>query len=191
VLAVVTFAAMPVLHYGNHAYDCKAITDGQVCRTGRNVAAIVYWTVGLGLSYVAIAYGYLRAARARGLGGRVVPYVATGIALGLLSAAARLLAVHEGWGLPEPPSRPDELTLLLSRAVGGASIGVALLVLAWLERHPALLLFTVGYLVVVLVPSNWVANGNDWGFPSLAIQGGVLLLGGLGFALAQRPQRHR
>ena len=159
---------------------------------GRNVAATVYWTVGLAVSYVAIAYGYLRAARARGLGGRVVPYVATGIALGLLSAAVRLLVVHEGWLLPEPPRQPGGPALFLSRVVDvGAMIGVALLVLAWLERHLALLLFTIGYLAVVLVPSNWVTHGNDWGFPSLVIPGGVLLLGGLGFALAQRPWRHR
>lgn len=67
--------------------------------------------------------------------------------------------------------------------------GVALLVLAWLERHLALLLFAVGYLVVVLVPVNfgWGTHwGSVWGFaPQTVINGSVLLLGGLGFALAQ------
>ena len=196
VLAVVTFAAMPVHRYGTQVYGCKAIPipHGEVCHV-RNVAATVYWTVGLAVSYVAIAYGYLRAARARGLGGRVVPYVATGIALAVLSTAVVLLVVHEGWGLPEPPNRPDGLTLFLFRLVDvGSTIGVALLVLAWLERHLALLLFTAGYLAVVLVPVDfgWGAQwASNWGFPSLVIQGGVLLLGGLGFALAQRPWRHR
>jgi hypothetical protein len=46
-----------------------------------------------------------------------------------------------------------------------AAIGLALLVLAWTERNRALLLLTVGYLAV------------------------VLLLGGIGFALARRPSR--
>ncbi|MBM0225228.1 hypothetical protein JNW87_06295 [Micromonospora sp. ATA51] len=194
VLAVVTFAAMPVHRYGTQVYGCKPIADGQVCEV-RNVAGIVYWSVGLAVSYVAIAYGYLRTARARGLGGRVVPYVVTGIALAVLSTAVMLLVVHEGWGLPEPPNRPDGLTLFLFRLIDvGSAIGVALLVLAWLERHLALLLFTVGYLAVVLVPLDfgWGAQwASNWGFPSLVIQGGVLLLGGLGFALAQRPWRHR
>lgn len=196
VLAVVTFAAIPVHRYGTQVYGCKAIPNGEVCQV-RNVAATVYWTVGLAVSYVAIAYGYLRAARARGLGGRVVPYVVTGIALAVLSTAVQLLVVHEGWGLSEVtgPNRPDGLTLFLFRLGDvGSTIGVALLVLAWLERHLALLLFTVGYLAVVLVPLDfgWNAQwGPTWGLPTLLVPGGVLLLGGLGFALAQRPWRHR
>ncbi|WP_406045384.1 hypothetical protein OG799_13460 [Micromonospora sp. NBC_00898] len=199
VLAVVTFAAIPIHRYGTQVYGCKAIAEeadlhGEVCHV-RNVAATVYWPVALTVSYVAIAYGYLRAARTRGLGGRVVPYVVTGIALTVLSTAVVLLVVHEGWGLPEPPNRPDGLTLFLFRVIDvGSAIGVALLVLAWLERHLALLLFTAGYLAVVLVPvdGGWGAHRGNWGFlPPLVIQGGVLLLGGLGFALAQRPWRHR
>jgi hypothetical protein len=194
VLAVVTFAAIPIHRYGTQVYGCKAIADGGVCQV-RNVAAAVYWPVALAVSYVAIAYGYLRAARARGLGGRVVPYVVTGIALTVLSTAVVLLVVHEGWGLPEPPTPPDGLTLFLFRVIDvGSAIGVALLVLAWLERHLALLLFTAGYLAVVLVPigGGWGAHRGNWGFViPLVIQGGVLLLGGLGFAYAQRPWRHR
>jgi hypothetical protein len=193
VLAVVTFAAIPIDRYGTQVYGCKAIADGQVCQV-RNVALTIYWPVALAVSYAAIAYGYLRAAQARGLGGRVVPYVVTGIALTVLSTAVFLLGVHEGWGQPEP--RPDGLTLFLFRVVDvGSTIGVALLVLAWLERHPALLLFTAGYLAVVLVPVDfgWGAQwGSNWGLlPPLVIQGGLLLLGALGFALAQRPLLHR
>ena len=72
-----------------------------------------------------------------------------------------------------------------------AAIGVALLVLAWAERNRALLLLTLGYLAVVLVPTRfgWVLD-SPWHFlPSLVIDGSVLLLGGIGFALAQRPSR--
>ena len=41
--------------------------------------------------------------------------------------------------------RPDEFAMFLTRLIDwGPAIGVALLVLAWLERHLALLLFTAG-----------------------------------------------
>ncbi|MFC0505177.1 hypothetical protein [Micromonospora costi] len=198
VLALVTFAAIPFHRYGTQVLGCTVIPNGQVCEV-RNTAAGVYWLVALALSYVAIAYGYLRAARARGLGGRVMPYVVTGIALAVLSSSGLLLIVHEGWGraIAESPDPPNGLTLFLFRVVEvGSTIGMALLVLAWLERHLALLLFTVGYLAVVLVPLDfgWNAHwgGFTWGFlPTLLVRGGVLLLGGLGFALAQRPWRHR
>jgi hypothetical protein len=72
---------------------------------------------------------------------------------------------------------------------------LALLLLAWLERHVALLLFTIGYLTVVLVPINfgWGAHWgpHTWFIPQLVINGGVLLLGSAGFALAQRLRRPR
>jgi hypothetical protein len=195
VLGVVTFGAIPAHRYGWRIFDCVPAGDGQVCE-GRNLALILYWQVGLVVSYVAIAYGYLRAARARGLGARVLPYVVTGIVLNVLIQAAALVITHEGWGVPEGMGRPAGLTMFLFRLLDfSATIGLALLVLAWLERHLALLLFAAGYLVVVLVPvtfgwgDHW---GSNWGFlPALVIQGGVLLLGGLGFAVAQRPWRHR
>jgi len=69
--------------------------------------------------------------------------------------------------------------------------GVALLVLVWLERHFALLLFTLGYLAVVIAPAGY-GWGDHWGagywfvLAPLLINGGVLLLGALGFAQAQR-----
>ena len=56
----------------------------------------------------------------------------------------------------------------------------------------ALLVFTLGYLVIVLVPITfgWVIPLSPWSFlPRLVIGGSVLLLGGIGFALAQRPSR--
>ncbi|SCL73202.1 hypothetical protein GA0070608_5451 [Micromonospora peucetia] len=70
-----------------------------------------------------------------------------------------------------------------------------LLVLAWLERHPALLVFAFGYLAVVLVPINF-GWGVHWGgrwhdAPMLIIGGGVLLLGSAGFGLAHRLRRPR
>ena len=71
------------------------------------------------------------------------------------------------------------------------AIGLGLLVLAWAERNIALLGFTLGYLVIVLVPVTfgWVAAPPWTYIPHLVIPGGVLLLGAIGFALAQRPAR--
>ena len=83
-------------------------------------------------------------------------------------------------------SLPDRL------ASPGAAIGLALLVLAWAERNRALLLLTLAYLAVVLVPVTfgWVRAPSPWYvLPPLVIDGSVLLLGGIGFALAQRPVR--
>ena len=81
---------------------------------------------------------------------------------------------------------------MIRLASPAGAIGLALLVLAWAERNPALLVFTLGYLVIVLVPITfgWVIPLSPWSFlPRLVIQGSVLLLGGIGFALAQRPAR--
>ncbi|MGA9493468.1 MAG: hypothetical protein WBV80_24915, partial [Mycobacterium sp.] len=64
-------------------------------------------------------------------------------------------------------------------------------VLAWAERNRALLLLTLGYLAVVLVPITFGGVGHSpawYSYPTV-FQGSVLLLGGIGFALAQRPLR--
>ncbi len=97
---------------------------------------------------------------------------------------------------PAYTDHPSTVVQLLFRLLDPTgAIGLALLVLAWLERHLALLLFTLGYLAVVLVPINFgwgVHWGSQWHFaPMLVISGGVLLLGSAGFALAQRLRRPR
>jgi hypothetical protein len=75
------------------------------------------------------------------------------------------------------------------------AIGLALFVLARMERSWAVLAFAVGYLVVALLANGGGGGGSalglptTWGFlPNLLIAGGVLLLGGVGFALAERRQ---
>jgi hypothetical protein len=122
--------------------------------------------------------------------------VLTGVGLAVLMFAA--VAAHTGsWFLPDPPTVPDPASIgvLFRLLTPVGAIGLALLVLAWLERHVALLLFALGYLAVVLVPINlgWgVGWGGPWQFaPMLVICGSVLLLGSAGFALAQRLRRTR
>ena len=118
----------------------------------------------------------------------------TGVALVGLSAAgtAVLLIIGSPWYPGEPSFFVKYLLRLLDPA---GVIGLALLVLAWLERRVSLLVFAVAYLVVVLVPVNlgWGQQfGERWTFgPQLVINGSVLLLGGIGFAVAQKIAQKR
>jgi hypothetical protein len=188
VLAAVTFAAIPIDWY---FLEVRCVDDGSVCYFWRRGAQF-YWPPALLLAYAAIAVCYLRVARARGLGARVLPYVLTGVALTVVFTAAWLLA-HVYW-YDNPPTDPfPSWVLLLDRLVAPAgTIGVALLVLARLERNVALLVFTLGYLAVVLVPINF--GWSQWGIrtaflPQQVISGAVLLLGAVGFAVARRWHR--
>lgn len=149
------------------------------------------------VAYVLIAGGCLRVARSRGVDARVLPYVLTGAALSVVLFAA-VAAGAGAWILADPQARldPSAFAEVLFRLLAPTgAIGLALLVLAWLERHVALLLFALGYLAVVLVPINF-GWGRHWGgqwadAPPLVISGAVLLLGSAGFALAQRLRRPR
>jgi hypothetical protein len=195
VLALVTFGAIPAYLFGHRVVsNCQTVSDGQVCKVWLRDAQF-YWWAATALAYAVIAGGYLRVARARGLGARVLPYVVTGVALIVLFAA-----VPPAWIFPDADARalvsPSAFVQFLFRLLAPiGAIGLALLVLAWLERHVALLLFTLGYLAVALVPINFgwgVHWGGRWQFaPSLVISGGVLLLGSAGFALAQRLRQLR
>jgi hypothetical protein len=192
VLALVTFGAIPVYRFGHPVRtDCREVVDGEVCKVWFQAASF-YWWAALVLAYVVIAGGYVRVARARGLGTRMLPYVLTGVALVVLSAAvtAALVTLDP---LPFPESPSGLVVFLLHLLDPSGAIGLALLVLAWLERRVALLLFALGYLAVVLAPFGvgW-GTSSLWGFSTqLAINGGLLLLGSAGFALAQRLRRPR
>jgi hypothetical protein len=194
VLAAVTFASIPAF-YGHYTLTCRAVPPaGRVC-TVYSTAAFVYWPIALVLAYVVIAAFYIHRSRARGVGTRVRPYVTAGIIIAVVLTCASLWAVHH------PPvggydflwlHGPQSWALFFRLASPAGAIGLALLVLAWAERNLALLVFTVGYLVIVLVPITfgWVIPLSPWSFlPRLVIGGSVLLLGGIGFALAQRPAR--
>ncbi len=201
VLAAVTFMAIPIDWYSLQA-DCgpvgawvNDVNGGSWCHVRRD-GAMFYWPPALLLAYTVIAVYAVRAARSRGLGVRVLPYVITGVALTVLFAVSWLVARLYLAG-PAPTHPLPSWVMLLDRLVAPAgAIGVSLLVLAWLERHVALLVFTLGYLAVVLVPIN-VFWHPDWGYagilgeflPPQIVNGSVLLLGAVGFAVARRRQR--
>jgi hypothetical protein len=197
VLAAVTFAAIPIERYGRHVGRCETTYTlhgaGLRC-VAYSTGTFVYWPIALVLAYIAIAAFYRRQSRERGLGTRVGPYVIAGIILAAAVTIAALWAAHNA-----PLGGYDLLGLhvlagptLLSRVISPASaIGLGLLVLAWAERNIALLTLTLGYLVIVLAPVTfgWVVAPPWTYIPHLVIPGSLLLLGAIGFALAQRSAR--
>jgi hypothetical protein len=189
VLAAVTFAAIPVLRYsGRHLGPCAATGPGLTVCTVYPNAQFVYWPIALVLAYVAIAAFYIYRSRERGIETRVRPYAIAGIIIAVALTGAALWEVHVA-----PSATVRNLMGLSGFGRGLASevpIGLALLVLAWAERNRALLLLTLAYLAVVLLPITFRTPIPYWNLmPQLVTGGTVLLLGGIGFALAQRPLR--
>jgi hypothetical protein len=146
---------------------------------------LVYWPIALVLAYVAIAGFYMYQAGQRGIGTRIQPYVVVGIVIAVLVTAVTL------WRLRQPPTPGDPASpatqLRHQLRSPAAAIGLGLLVLAWVERNRALVWFSLGYLIVVLVPTTWLTGVDrqpgPWNFlPRLLITAGVLLLGSLYFA---------
>jgi hypothetical protein len=185
VLAVVTLVAIPVYRLGN-VLECRS--DGSCKLT--QTTPVIYWPLAFALAYAAIAYWYLRVARARGLSPRLLPYVLTGIAMVAVFLAVQWVGHH--YIAANPPTHPYSpwIMRLDHLVTPGGLIGLALLVLVRLERNFALLLFTLGYLVVVLGPSGYGWGDHFGGYwfvwIPLLVNGVVLLLGALGFAQAQR-----
>jgi hypothetical protein len=184
VFAALTFASIPIRRYSSHHLDCVAVP--RVC-TVYSDAEFVYWPIALVLAYVVIAAFYIHRSRARGVGTRVWPYVIAGIIVAVVLTVVALWEVHS------PPVEGPTLVngLPIRLASPGAAIGLALLVLAWAERNGALLLLTLAYLAVVLVPLTFggAQHYDPWYSLPVVFQGTVLLLGGIGFAIAQRPVR--
>ena len=183
VFAVLIFASIPVRRYSGHHLDCLAVP--RVC-TVYSDAEFVYWPIALVLAYVAIAAFYIRRSRARGIGTRVRPYAIAGIIVAVALTGVALWEVHN------PPADPMGLNGIAYRlARPEAAIGLALLVLAWAERNRALLLLTLVYLASVLMPITVgvVQPDPPWYIYPAVVQGSVLLLGGIGFAVVQRPLR--
>ncbi|WP_238008387.1 hypothetical protein KZZ52_23330 [Dactylosporangium sp. AC04546] len=189
VLAAATFIGIP-FDWRFVVLRCVENADTHMCEFYRQ-GVLYYWPAALLLAYAAIAVCYIRVARSRGLGARVLPYAITGIALTVLFTAAWVAARLY---FPDHPQHFPEWVMVLDRLIAPwGTIGVALLVLARLERNLGLLLFTLGYLAVVLVPIDfgwhWVAQDRTQFLPQQFINGAVLLLGAIGFALAGRRRR--
>lgn len=186
VLATVTFAAIPFRYSPHRLGTCAATGAARVC-TAYPPALLVYWPTALVLAYVVIAAFYIRRSQARGVGTRVRPYVVAGIILALAMTGSLVWTLYHP--LAFTLAGPGLFSALHSYPI---AIGLALVVLAWAERNGALLALALGYLTVVLVTATVgsVAGRGALGFPvQLVIPGSVLLLGGIGFFLAQRPWR--
>jgi hypothetical protein len=185
VFAVLTLVSIPVRRYSGHHMSCRP--GGQLCTAYSN-ADLVYWPIALVLAYVAIVAVYIRRSRARGVDTRVRPYAVAGVIVAVVLSGVAI------WELQNPlPSRllfgVSGLSYRLASA--GMAIGLALLVLARVERNLALLLVSLVYLAVVLVPVTFGRALVDppWYATPAVSQATVLLLAGIGFALAQRPLR--
>src|SRR5262249_1550593 len=186
VLAAVTFAALPFPYSPPRLGTCPAPGPGRVC-TAYPPALLVYWPIALVVAYAAIAAFYIHRSQARGVGTRVRPYVVAGIILALAMTGSLVWTLYHP--LAFTLAGPGLFSALHNYPI---AVGLALVVLAWAERNGALLALALGYLAVVLVTATvGSAGGHGWlGFPvQLVIPGSVLLLGGIGFLLAQRPWR--
>lgn len=186
-LGLVTFAVIPLYRYAPHQLvRCRPLAGGRsVCATVIP-SVLVYWPIALVLTYLATAVFYLRASRRRGVGSPIRPYVNVGIAITALVTAA---SVWRAANPPEPSLQTHGIGLAPTLSVYGlaspiATIGLALLILAWVERNRALFEFSVGYLAVVLVLGNRVIHSSSqWAFlPQLLIPAVALLLASAGFA---------
>jgi hypothetical protein len=181
--AALTLASVPITLNSHHAIDCRVNAIGRVC-IAFSPGSYVYWPLALVLAYAAIAAFYVRRARSRGVGTRVRPYVITGVIIALAATGVSLWLVTHPGVVGYPLAAGSPATMFLNRLVSPeGAIGLALLVLAWVERNRALLVFGLVYLVIVSF--GWVLSlHSPWAFAAIAAA--VLLLGGIGFALAER-----
>jgi hypothetical protein len=208
-LGLVVVAAVPVYRYGSHLDISCVPVRGGVVPAGGGVAerclvtyggwrAFSYWMVALVLAYAVIAGFYVLRARRRGVGARIRPYVLAGIA-GLVLVAV-LWPVQQHLGSLQSQSN-FQAALVVHGLNPLLAISLALFVLAWAERNGALLAFAVCYLAATLLANysdvprrlfedlGWVATPQWFFLPTLGLAGGVLLLGGAAFAVAERRRK--
>ncbi|MEU8002142.1 hypothetical protein AB0B66_13340 [Catellatospora sp. NPDC049111] len=194
VLAMVTLLAIPVYRYAPY-WDvfsaCRSDADHMVC-PAPNPAELAYWTVALTVAYAVIAGFYVRQSRRRGVGSPIRPYVVVGVALAvLMTAVSTWLTFHPLIPMPADPTSAADIEvgpaawLVNGLASPVAVIGLALLVLAWVERHRALLAYSVVLLAIVAIMGGQVIQSSSrWFFlPQLLVPAAVLLLGSAVFAL--------
>ncbi|UQU65838.1 hypothetical protein COUCH_05850 [Couchioplanes caeruleus] len=195
VFATITLLAIPVYRYAPYLDvfgRCRSGPDYTVC-PAPNPTELGYWAVALLLAYTVIAAFYIRQSLRRGVGTPIRPYVVVGVVLAVLMTAVSIwLTFHPLLSPPDPFSTDPDIGpagwLMSGLASPLAVIGLALLVLAWIERHWALLAYTLVFLAVGTVQGNHVIRSSSpWFFlPYLLVPAGMLLLGAAAFA-AFRP----
>jgi hypothetical protein len=196
VLGVVTLLAAPFERYGHVARTCESNHPA-----GTTVCSLypswlfVYWPVALTLAYVAIAAMAIRRSLQRGVGTRIKPYVVAGVVLALALTAITIWIAHNPTAHQEflggrVIGRTQLSTYVLRLVSPAAAIGLALLVLSRVERNWTLLGFALGYLIIVVGAVNFgwdIPRSSHWVFlPHLVILGGVLIVGGICFLVAER-----
>jgi hypothetical protein len=192
VLGAITLLSVPVLRYGHRVTTCTTHPVGTVVRGCFIYPGtwFIYWPIALALAYAAIAAFYVSRSRRRGVGTPIRPYIVVGVVVAALVTLVALWAFHNPFGAAQQRLLRPSLPIRLF--IGPlAAIGLGLLVLAWVERNRALLVFALAYLVVVVVPITfgWVMVPPWFFLPRLVIAGGLLLLGAAAFAVAERTQR--
>jgi hypothetical protein len=196
VLGVITLAVIPVYRYApRHLGPCRSGPGGTSVCAAYIPGVLVYWPVALLLAYAVIAGFYLSHAHRRGVGTRIRPYIVAGVAIAILLTAVTLWrAAHPPLPLSGIPLHAAPAPPLVGR-LGSATvaIGLALLVLAWVERNWWLTAYSLVYLVIVVAESARVSHSpSPWGFLShLLIPAAMLLLGSAGFALFQPAAKVR
>ncbi len=192
--ALISFGAIPVTQHGGHRLGGCVAHPGPAGQAGRvcgaySQAVLLYWSIALVLAYAAIAGFYVYQSRRRGVGTRIRPYVLIGAIIAVLATAASLWNAYHPIGVGTPGTRLSQVTNQLRSPA--AAIGLALLVLAWVEGNRALAWFSLGYLIVVGIPAtdfpgvdvHHLTLGTP--VPRQLTIAGVLLLGCLAFAVSR------
>ena len=195
VFAAITLAAIPIYRFApHHLGPCRSGPHGTYACTAITPVALVYWPLALVLAYAAIAVFYVQQSRRRGVGTLIRPYVVAGIVIAVVLAALSV------WRAFHPPAPLGGQVLGLAPmrsfydvATPAVAIGLALLVLARVERSRALVVYSVAYLIVVLVEGSLVIHSRSlWAFlPQLLVRATMLLVGSAAFALTQPTTESR
>jgi len=196
VFAAVTFAAIPVYRYGSPSRTCGTGGGGTRACLIYSRGGLVYWPIALLIAYALIATFYVRRGRARGLGTRTNRYVVAGMVLALLMGFASVwTATHPplGSGILGLSLGSPQLVIFAGFASAATAIGLALLLLAIVERSWALAVLTLVYLCVALAPATLLRNApgrvSVWAFlPRLLVESGILLVGAIVVAVVERSK---
>lgn len=152
-------------------------------------AVELYWLIGMPVAYLISAGFYWLRARRRGVGTSTRTFALAGLGLLGLLVLTAVLRIF----LPGDLSIRGLMPLIV--------IGLGFVVLARAERSIGLLLFTAPFVALTIVANLYnienVTGRMSWGAGgpevNVVVVGAVLLLGGLGFAIASgiRALRNR